>query len=169
MPAPYTKIAFTDAKEGGITAQKLNKLRDDLSTAIGSGGAGTGEMTKAVYDTNANGKVDTCDSLLWGSVKGQPTTFPPDATAELVARKGVVNGYAGLDGTGKVPIAQLPATMSPAAHHTTHEHGGSDLVSVTYADLLAVPSTFNPAVHALTHKSGGVDGIKLDELAAPTD
>jgi hypothetical protein len=40
MPAPYTDITFTNAREGGITAKKLNKLRDDLSAAITSGGGG---------------------------------------------------------------------------------------------------------------------------------
>jgi hypothetical protein len=40
MPAPYTDITFTNAREGGITAKKLNKLRDDLSTAISAGGGG---------------------------------------------------------------------------------------------------------------------------------
>ncbi|SRR6266403_172864 len=42
MSSAYTKIAFTDAREGGITAIKLNRLRDDLSTAIGSGGGTPG-------------------------------------------------------------------------------------------------------------------------------
>jgi hypothetical protein len=35
------------------------------------------------------------------------------AAKEIVANKGVVNGYAALDGTGKVPAAQLPAFQSP--------------------------------------------------------
>lgn len=129
-------------------------------------------MLKSVYDINGDGISDraaTADSVPWTGVTGKPATFPPDVTAELVARKGVVNGYAGLDGAGKVPTAQLPSTMTPTAHHTTHEHGGSDLVSVTYADLLAVPATFVPSAHAVNHKSGGSDAIALDTLAATTD
>lgn len=78
----YTKIKFNNALAGGITAQKLNLLVDDLSTAIAAGGVpGAGDMTKAVYDTNGNGKVDTCDSLPWGSVTGKPAAFPPNAHA----------------------------------------------------------------------------------------
>lgn len=42
MPFAYTDIVFTNAPQGGITAAKLNLLRDDLSAAIGSGGGGTG-------------------------------------------------------------------------------------------------------------------------------
>ena len=73
-----TDITFTDAAVGGITAKKLNKLRDDLEVAIGSGGGGTGtgDMTKAVYDTDNNGKVDTCDSLAWGKITGAPAFAP---------------------------------------------------------------------------------------------
>ena len=73
-----TDITFSDAAVGGITAKKLNKLRDDLEVAIGSGGGGTGtgDMTKAVYDTDNNGKVDTCDSLAWGKITGAPAFAP---------------------------------------------------------------------------------------------
>ena len=38
MPSIYTDVIFTNAPANGITAQKLNLLRDDLSAAIGSGG-----------------------------------------------------------------------------------------------------------------------------------
>jgi hypothetical protein len=41
MSSPYTKIAFTDSAKG-ITATKLNLLRDDLSAAIGAGGGTAG-------------------------------------------------------------------------------------------------------------------------------
>jgi hypothetical protein len=79
MATSYTDVVFSNLGQGGITATKLNKLRDDLSSAIaaGGGGGGTGDMTKAVYDTNNNGKVDTCDSVPWGSVTGVPGTFAP--------------------------------------------------------------------------------------------
>ena len=41
------------------------------------------------------------------------------AGAELTANKGVANGYASLDGTGKVPLAQLPSGIG----------GGNDQLS----------------------------------------
>ncbi|MFA5078837.1 MAG: hypothetical protein WC541_05060 [Dehalococcoidia bacterium] len=44
---------------------------------------------------------------------------------------------------------------TPDAHHTTHETGGSDVVT--------------PTTHASRHQSGGADSIKLDDLAAPDD
>jgi hypothetical protein len=42
MSSPYTEVNFSNAKMNGITANKLNLLRDDLSAAIGSGGGTAG-------------------------------------------------------------------------------------------------------------------------------
>lgn len=42
------------------------------------------------------------------------------------SEKGAAGGVAELDATGKVPAAQLPATMTPAAHADTHKQGGDD-------------------------------------------
>lgn len=43
---------------------------------------GGGDMTKAEYDTDQDGKVDlaeTADSAPWGGITGKPSTFPPSA------------------------------------------------------------------------------------------
>ena len=42
MASAYTDVTFSNAKMNGITANKLNLLRDDLSAAIGSGGGTAG-------------------------------------------------------------------------------------------------------------------------------
>ena len=42
MASAYTDVNFSNAKFNGITANKLNLLRDDLSAAIGSGGGTAG-------------------------------------------------------------------------------------------------------------------------------
>ena len=42
MASAYTDVNFSNAKMNGITAMKLNLLRDDLSAAIGSGGGTAG-------------------------------------------------------------------------------------------------------------------------------
>lgn len=42
--------------------------------------AGSGDMEKAVYDTNDDGKVDAAevaDSVPWNGVTGKPSSFPP--------------------------------------------------------------------------------------------
>lgn len=52
---------------------------------IGDDGAGSGDMTKAVYDTNDNGKVDvaevaeTANAVPWTGITGKPETFAPSA------------------------------------------------------------------------------------------
>jgi len=64
---------------GGSTAQVLRKKSaTDYDTEWAT--AGAGDMTKAVYDTNNDGKVnaaDAADSVPWTGVSGKPTTFPP--------------------------------------------------------------------------------------------
>ena len=63
--------------------------------------------------------------------------------------KGKPNGVAELDDEGKVPAAQLPATMTPAAHAETHKRGGSD--PLTAADIGAATAetgTWTPVFDA---------------------
>lgn len=48
----------------------------------GVAGAGTGDMTYSVYDTNFDGKVnsaDSADSVPWSGVTGKPSSFTPNA------------------------------------------------------------------------------------------
>lgn len=77
------------------------------------------------------------------------------ALRELLSNKGAVSGYASLDGTTKIPIAQIPT--------------GSSATTVTIGNDSRLSDSRTPTAHATTHKSGGSDAIKLDELDAPTD
>jgi hypothetical protein len=47
--------------------------------------------------------------------------YPLPAAIELIVRKGVASGYAGLDGSGKVPVAQLPAPPDTVIHQAINE------------------------------------------------
>jgi hypothetical protein len=47
----------------------------------GPSGPGSGDMLKAVYDTNNNGVVDSCDSLVYSKLTGVPSSFTPSAHA----------------------------------------------------------------------------------------
>lgn len=101
---------------------------------------------------------------------------------------GPVTGVGSVNGrTGNVVLG----VSDIASHHTTHESGGSDQISL--AGLTGQTATPQPPIigatgttavagndsrltdaraplaHAPSHKSGGADSIKLDELAAPTD
>lgn len=54
------------------------------------------------------------------------------------------------------------------SHHTRHENGGEDEISVAgLSGELADPQS--PKTHATSHQSGGTDAIKLDDLASPDD
>lgn len=58
------------------------------------------------------------------------------------------------------PVGMGPA---PAAHHATHEVGGSDEMLLTgMSGLLTTPQT--PAAHAASHELGGSDPIDLTSL-----
>ena len=90
------------------------------------------------------------------STGGTDAIAPADIGAEASANKGAASGYASLDGTTKVPIAQLPTGSSsstvaigndsrlsdartPTAHHTTHSTGGTDAIAP--ADIGAVATS----------------------------
>lgn len=67
----------------------------------------------------------------------------PGAAYVLLASRGVVNGVATLDGTGKVPAGQLPASS-----------GGSP----AWTEITGKPSTFPPSTH--THAVADVTGLQ---------
>jgi hypothetical protein len=151
MPAPYTDITFTNAREGGITAKKLNKLRDDLSTAISGGGAGAGDMTKAVYDTNNNGKVDTCDSVPWGSVTGAPATFAPSP-----------HQASHVSGTDQIPSAGTSVRgLMPQANGNANAFYSSDGTQKQVAYTMLSGSQPGPVAHAASHLDNGIDPIPV--------
>jgi len=130
--------------------------------------------------------IDAKGDLIVGSADNTPARLAVGADGKVLkansgATYGVEWGDAG----------------APAAHHTTHENGGSDEISVAgLSGELADPQPpkthatshqdggadeinvnglsgvladpQNPTAHASSHKSGGSDSIKLNELANPT-
>ncbi|WP_020620254.1 hypothetical protein [Paenibacillus daejeonensis] len=59
-----------------------NRISSTFVTQSQLGGAGYGDMTKSVYDTNDNGKIDAAeaaDTVPWLGVSGKPATFAPNA------------------------------------------------------------------------------------------
>lgn len=71
---------------------------------LASGIVTPGTYTKTTVDTY--GRVTA-----GGALVGSDVTTALGFTPENAANKGVANGYAGLDATGKVPTAQLPASV----------------------------------------------------------
>jgi hypothetical protein len=75
-------IAVVTTTRTGLTP----KLNGNATTFLDGTGAfstpaGGGNMNTSVYDTNANGVVDTCDSLAWGKLTSVPSSFNPSAHA----------------------------------------------------------------------------------------
>jgi microcystin-dependent protein len=66
---------------------------------VGATGPGSGDMTKSTYDTNANGVVDTCDSLAWGKLTGLPTALLPPGTIIDYAGSAAPAGFLIADGS----------------------------------------------------------------------
>lgn len=127
---------FTATEPGAVPAPGVvsNKVLRDDGTWVS---AGTGDMTKAVYDTNNNGIVDTAESVPWSGVTGKPATFPPETHnhderyyTETELNTSGAGGAVHWDNvTGK------PSTYPPSAH----QHAAGDVTSGTF-DAARIPN-----------------------------
>ena len=91
----YSEVTNTPDLSGFVTQEDL-------------GEAGYGDMTKAIYDTDNDGKVnmaEAADAVPWSGVTGKPTTFPPAAHTHS----------AGDVSSGTMAAARLPAASTGAA------------------------------------------------------
>jgi len=127
----------------------------------GVAGAGTGDMTKVVYDPDADNVVESADNA--DTVDGKHA-----ADFEVVANKNGPSGYCGLDGSSLIPLARIPATLTGKDADTVDGSHGVALEKVVnkaaasgYCDLDAgvlVPLARLPAT--LTGKDADtVDGV----------
>jgi len=99
--------------------------------------AGTGDMTKAVYDTNNNGIVDAAESVPWSGVTGKPSTFPPETHnhderyyTETELNTSGAGGQVHWDN-----VSSKPSTYPPSAH----QHAAGDVTSGTF-DAARIPN-----------------------------
>lgn len=99
----YTSRAITGTS-GRITVADGNGVAGNPVLDLATTGVTAGTYPKVTVDVY--GRVTAGSALVSGDV-----TTALGFTPENVANKGVANGYAGLDGTGKVPTAQLPASV----------------------------------------------------------
>lgn len=63
---------------------------------------------------------------------------PDPPSLEQVRKRGAADGYAPLDGSAKVPLANLPS-VTPLAHAASHRASGSDEIATTTAAAGAIP------------------------------
>jgi hypothetical protein len=86
-----TRREFQAAKKAEADNRKLlKKFRAEQVAAPGGGG---GDYNPPIPQDEVSGLVSAL------------------AARQTIAQKGAVDGYAGLDGTGKVPMAQLPSGL----------------------------------------------------------
>ena len=79
----------------------------------------------------------------------------PHTGYQRESEKAAASGYASLDASTLVPIAQVPT--------------GTSSTTVCIGNDGRLSDARTPTTHATSHKSAGSDVIKLDELASPTD
>lgn len=156
----YTDIVFTNAPSG-ITAKKLNLLRDDLSSAIAAGGGGgtsTGDMLKSVYDTNNNAKVDhaeLADAAPWTGITGKPPVIGDMTKAIYDTNGDGISDHAALaDAAPWAGISGKPATFPPDSSamlksvYDTNGDGISDHAALAdaapWTGISGKPATFPP-------------------------
>lgn len=98
-------------------------------------GGGSGDMTKAVYDTNNNGVVDTASSVAWTDVTGKPSTFTPSSHTHAQSDiTNLVSDLAGKQSTLTNPVTGTGTNNEIAAFNST----GSTITSLstsTYPSL----------------------------------
>ena len=124
-----------------------------VQTAIASFGAG--DMTRATYDTDNDGKVDAAevaDAVPWSGVSGKPTSFAPSAHTHALAE--VTGLQVALD--AKAALASPALTGTPTA---------PTAVAGTSSTQIATTAFVAGAVAALVDAAPGALDT-LNELAA---
>lgn len=164
----YT-VYLTNGQTGG-TFQVYN----------GSNGTGSGDFM-------ADGSVPMTGDLQMGGHKitnlAEPTDNTDAASKEYVddtitvslvgnyiptGQKGQANGVASLDGSGKLPSAQLPPMDYVPTSRTVNGHALSADVTLDAEDVGARPDTWTPSaddVGAIPNPSGGTAGQVLTKTA----
>ncbi|MBD2846180.1 tail fiber protein [Paenibacillus sp. IB182496] len=97
-----------------------------------------GDMSKAVYDSDNDGKVDaaeSADSVPWSGVTGKPGTYPPAA-----------HQHSGADiASGTVAAKRLPAASTSAAGIAQLNNSTSSTSTSQAATAAAVKSAYDLA------------------------
>ena len=71
----------SDPKQVQDYLRRLNVVIDAMWRSLqasAAAGAGAGDMTKAVYDADLDGVVDSAEAAPWAGITGKPATYPPD-------------------------------------------------------------------------------------------
>lgn len=155
--APLASPSFTGTPAAPTAAGGTNTTQIATTAFVQSAIAsfGAGDMLKATYDSDNDGKVDAAelaDAVAWTGVTGKPATFPPSAHGHAVAD--VTGLQTALD--AKAPKVSPSFTGTPTA--PTAAGGTSNTQIATTAFVSA-------AIAALIDAAPGAMDT-LNELAA---
>jgi hypothetical protein len=116
----------------------------DFQVYNGADGEGTGDMRKAVYDTDNDGKVDAAEVADYADEAGHAETADSATSAGYATTAGSSNSVSWSN------VQNPPSTYAPSAHANSHKTGGSDALSAADIGL------------------GNVDNVKQMPIAGGT-
>lgn len=124
----------------------------------GADGSGAGDMTKAVYDTNNDGKVNaantadtatTASSVPWSGITDKPSTFTPSAHTHIISD--VTNLQTSLD-------AKINASSGTASGLTLNDGYTEEVFAVSGTTPALSPANGSIQTWALTASSTPTSG-----------
>ena len=155
--APLASPALTGTPTAPTAAAATNTTQIATTAFVQAAlsGAGAGDMSKAVYDTTNNGKVDVAElaeAVPWTGVTGKPSSFAPSTHSHPTSE------ITGLDAAlaATAPLASPALTGTPTAPTAT---AGANSTQIATTAFVAA------AVAALIDGSPGALDT-LNELAA---
>ena len=155
--APLASPALTGTPTAPTAAPATNTTQIATTSFVQAAlsGAGMGDMSKSVYDTTNNGKVDvaeTAEAVPWAGVTGKPSTFTPAAHGHSTS------DITGLDAAlaAKAPLASPALTGTPTAPTATGGANNTQIATTAFV-AAAISGVINGAPGALD---------TLNELAA---
>lgn len=157
--APLDSPAFTGTPTaptpaGGNNSTQIATTAWVLAEVAGLGG---GDMTKAVYDTNDDGKVDAADaadSVPWTGVTGKPSTFTPSAHTHTMSEVTDAGALATLDTVDTAQIDDEAVTLAKMAHIATARILGRTTASTGDVEVLTAAQVKTLLAIAIADVSG---------------
>lgn len=155
--APLASPALSGAPTAPTPTSGTNTTQIATTAFVQSAlaGFGAGDMLKATYDSNADGKVDAAeaaDSVPWAGITGKPSSFTPSTHSHAIAQ--VTGLQSALD--AKAPLASPALTGTPTAPTATNG---------TSTTQVATTAFVSAAIGALIDAAPGAMDT-LNELAA---
>jgi hypothetical protein len=155
--APLASPALSGAPTAPTPAENDNSTKIATTAYVQTEIAGldAGDMHKATYDTDNDGKVDAAeaaDSVPWTGVTGKPSTFAPSAHGHAISE--VTGLQTALD--AKAPLASPALTGTPTAPTAASSTNTTQIASTAFVQA---------AISALVDAAPGALDT-LNELAA---